>query len=281
MLTPEALPIEEVDFFVPCFVDQFYPDAAMAAVEVLEALGCRVRVPEGATCCGQPAYNAGYWEEAKPVAAKWLRDFGPNKELERTVVVLSSSCTGMLRNGYRELLPASGPEFKAWEQARPRILEFVEFVHAHPHRNRLNSVFQHKISYHDACSALRECGIRDQVRDLLSGVRGLELVELPETKLAAVLGAPSRSSTKGFRPPWRTKKSSIIAKPAPNTWSVPTCLASCTSRPTATVRVLGSKPCTWPRFWPPVFKNRRQVYESRNPRVLVGIGPGRMDAQGL
>ncbi len=143
--------MEEVDFFVPCFVDQFYPDAAMAAVEVLEALGCRVRVPEGATCCGQPAYNAGYWEEARPVAAKWLRDFGPTKELERTVVVLSSSCTGMLRNGYRELLSASGPEFKAWEQARPRILEFVEFVHAHPHRNRLQSVFQHKISYHDAC----------------------------------------------------------------------------------------------------------------------------------
>jgi L-lactate dehydrogenase complex protein LldE len=188
MLTPESLPIEEVDFFVPCFVDQFYPDAAMAAVEVLEALGCRVRVPEGATCCGQPAYNAGYWEEARPVAAKWLRDFGPNKELERTVVVLSSSCTGMLRNGYRELLPASGPEFKAWEQARPRILEFVEFVHAHPHRNRLQSVFQHKISYHDACSALRECGIRDQVRDLLAGVRGLELIELPENETCCGFG---------------------------------------------------------------------------------------------
>jgi L-lactate dehydrogenase complex protein LldE len=189
MSVSASLALEEVDFFVPCFVDQFYPEAAMAAVEVMEALGCVVKVREAATCCGQPAYNAGYWEEARPVAAKWLKDFGPLSEGDqRTIVVLSSSCTGMLRNGYGELWSATAPERSSWQRLRPRILEWVEFVHTHPNRHRLRSVFQHRISYHDACSALRECGIRQQVRDLLAQVQGLELIELTDNETCCGFG---------------------------------------------------------------------------------------------
>lgn len=179
----------EVDFFVPCFVDQLYPEAAFAAVKVLEALGCRVHCPSAQTCCGQPAYNAGFWEEAKPVACKWLRDFAPAKDGEpRSVVVLSSSCTGMIRNAYGDLLSADGPYVSEWQAIRPRVYEWVEFVQAHPRFKDLKFRFPHKVSYHDACSALRECGIQSQVRDLLSQVQGLQLIELPDRETCCGFG---------------------------------------------------------------------------------------------
>ncbi len=179
----------EVDFFVPCFVDQFYPEAAFAAVKVLEALGCTVYCPPGQTCCGQPAYNAGFWEEAKPVACKWLRDFAPAKNgMPRPVVLLSSSCTGMIRNAYGDLLSADSQSASDWQAIRPRVYEWVEFVHAHPRFKALNFNFPHKVSYHDACSALRECGIRSQVRDILAQVQGLELIELPDGETCCGFG---------------------------------------------------------------------------------------------
>jgi len=179
----------EVDFFVPCFVDQLYPEAAFAAVKVLEALGCRVHCPSGQTCCGQPAYNAGFWEEAKPVACKWLRDFAPAKDGEpRPVVVLSSSCTGMIRNAYGDLLSADGANVSEWQAIRPRVYEWVEFAHAHPRFKDLKFSFPHKVSYHDACSALRECGIQSQVRDILNQVQGLNLIELPDRETCCGFG---------------------------------------------------------------------------------------------
>lgn len=179
----------DLDLFVPCFVDQFYPEAAFAAVQVLEALGCTVHCPSGQTCCGQPAYNAGFWDEAKPVVCKWLRDFAPASQGNpRPVVVLSSSCTGMVRNAYGDLLPADSEGFLEWQTIRPRVFEWVEFVHAHPRFNDLKFHFPHKVSYHDACSALRECGIRSQVRDLLAQVEGLELIELPDGETCCGFG---------------------------------------------------------------------------------------------
>jgi L-lactate dehydrogenase complex protein LldE len=179
----------EVDFFVPCYVDQFYPEAAFAAVRVLEALGCSVNIPSGQTCCGQPAYNAGFWEEAKPVACKWLDDFSPASETQmRPVVVLSSSCTGMVRNAYGDLLAEDFVRIQEWKSIRPHVMEWVEFVHAHPRLGELQFRFPHRVSYHDACSALRECGIRSQVRDILARVEGLELIEIQDGETCCGFG---------------------------------------------------------------------------------------------
>jgi len=179
----------EVDLFVPCFVDQFYPEAAFAAVKILEALGCTVHCPASQTCCGQPAYNAGFWEEARPVACKWLRDFARDGEgSARPVIVLSSSCTGMIRNAFGDLLPSDAGDHAQWQSIRPQVYEWVEFVHAHPSFRDLKFRFPHKVSYHDACSALRECGIKSQVRDLLARVEGLELIELPDAETCCGFG---------------------------------------------------------------------------------------------
>jgi L-lactate dehydrogenase complex protein LldE len=179
----------DIDLFVPCFVDQFYPEAAFAAVKVLEALGCTVHCPTGQTCCGQPAYNAGFWDESRPVASKWLRDFAASGEgPRRPVVVLSSSCTGMIRNAYGDLLHMDSRDYTEWQAICPKVYEWVEFVHAHPGFRDLKFRFPYKVSYHDACSALRECGIQSQVRDLLARVQDLELIELPDGETCCGFG---------------------------------------------------------------------------------------------
>jgi L-lactate dehydrogenase complex protein LldE len=86
----------DVQLFVPCFMDQLYPDTAFNTVKVLEKAGCRVRYNENQTCCGQPAFNAGFREEARTVCAKFLKDFSGND----IIVTPSASCAGFIRNYY-------------------------------------------------------------------------------------------------------------------------------------------------------------------------------------
>ena len=95
--------VNEVELFIPCFVDQLYPQSAFNLIKVLERLGVTVRYNAEQTCCGQPAFNAGFWDEAKQVGEKFLKDFNG----EKPVVVMSSSCTGMVRNYYYDLFQNS------------------------------------------------------------------------------------------------------------------------------------------------------------------------------
>lgn len=173
----------QIDLFVPCFVDQVYPDAAFNAIKVLEKLGCEVFYNEKQTCCGQPAFNAGFWDEAKEVGEKCLHDF-PNN---RPVVVLSSSCAGMVKNYYHDLFHNSAVH-NNWKQLQRNTFEFSEFVFKFLDISKLPSVFDHKVTYHDACSALRECGIYAEPRQLLKKVAGLELVEIKDNTVCCGFG---------------------------------------------------------------------------------------------
>ena len=167
----------DVALFVPCYVDQFYPRVGLAAAEVLERHGVRVTFPEDQTCCGQPMANAGSLEDARPLAKKFLRVFGEH----RYVVCPSGSCTSMVRNHYGPLLGerAAGLNGKVFE-----LCEFLhDVVQARP-RGR----FAARVGLHQSCHGLRELRLgtgserilpaRDKVRELLSGIEGLELVSL-------------------------------------------------------------------------------------------------------
>jgi len=163
--------------FVPCYVDQFYPRVGLAAAEVLERHGVRVTFPEDQTCCGQPMANAGSVEDARPLAEKFLRVFRDH----RYVVCPSGSCTSMVRNHYGPLLGERASELQG------KVFELCEFLHdvvqARP-RGR----FAARVGLHQSCHGLRELRLgtgserilpaRDKVRDLLSGIEGLELVPL-------------------------------------------------------------------------------------------------------
>jgi L-lactate dehydrogenase complex protein LldE len=172
-----------VQLFIPCFVDQLYPETGMNMVKVLEKLGCNVTYNAKQTCCGQPAYNAGYQEEAKSVATKFLNDFKENTY----IVSPSGSCTGYIRNCYDKLFENSS-EHNLSAQVQGNAYEFTEFITKILKTEKIGASFSTKATYHDACGALRECGIKSAPRKLLANVAGLELIEMAECETCCGFG---------------------------------------------------------------------------------------------
>lgn len=167
----------EADLFVTCVVDQFFPNAGEAAVKLLRRAGVDVQFPPGQTCCGQPAFNAGYRAEARSLAKRFIKIFGDG----RSIVAPSGSCATMVRVFYPELLERESDRVR--EQAREtasRTYELTQFlVKVLGQRDlRLRLPAPMKVTYHDCCHALRELGISQEPRDLLRSVQGLELMEM-------------------------------------------------------------------------------------------------------
>ncbi|MCD6064649.1 MAG: protein of unknown function cysteine-rich region domain protein [Flavipsychrobacter sp.] len=175
--------MHNVQLFIPCFVDQLYPQTGMNMVKVLEKLGCNVTYNPNQTCCGQPAFNAGFWDDAKGVAKKFLHDF----EGEGFIVGPSGSCTGFVRNYYDKMFENSA-EHNNNAQVGKRMFEFTEFLADVLKVEDLGATLEGKATYHDACGALRECGIKQAPRKLLNKVKGLELTEMKECETCCGFG---------------------------------------------------------------------------------------------
>lgn len=173
----------KVQLFIPCFVDQLYPETGMNMVKVLKKLGCDVHYNPKQTCCGQPAFNAGYWDEATSVARKFINDM----DGEGYVVGPSGSCTGFVRNYYPKLFNNS-PEHNQSQKLGKNAYEFTEFLTEVLKVDDIGATFEGKATYHDACGALRECGIKQGPRQLLENVKGLELIEMKEAETCCGFG---------------------------------------------------------------------------------------------
>jgi len=141
---------------------------------VLERLGYEVDFPEEQTCCGQPAFNTGYRDEARSVARHWLRVF---RDAER-IVVPSGSCASMIAHHFHDLFPDDPEAMRAAGELTPRVWEFSKFVLEVAGVDDVGARLEDVVTYHDSCHALREFGIRDGPRRLLANVRGLELREM-------------------------------------------------------------------------------------------------------
>lgn len=152
-------------------------------VKVLEKAGCTVHYNPNQTCCGQPAFNAGFWNEAKPVAEKFINDFSDFNY----VVAPSGSCVGFIRNFYTELFDNSIAHNQC-KQLQKNIYEFSEFMVNILKVTDVGASFPAKATYHDACGALRECKIKEAPRKLLAKVNGLELVEMSESETCCGFG---------------------------------------------------------------------------------------------
>jgi L-lactate dehydrogenase complex protein LldE len=163
-----------VALFIPCFVDQLSPEVGLDTVRVLRRVGYDVDFPEAQTCCGQPAFNTGYWEDALPLAERFVRIFGSAE----VVVCPSGSCTTMVRNFYPQLL-ASRPLRAEAVRLGQRVFELSEFLVKVAKVTDIGATFPHRVTIHDSCHALRELHLKGEPRELLRHVRGLELVELP------------------------------------------------------------------------------------------------------
>ena len=173
----------KVQLFIPCFVDQLYPQTAFNMVKVLEKACCDVEYNRNQTCCGQPAYNAGFWSEAKSVASKFISDFD-NTDY---IVAPSASCVGFVRNYYGGLFENSS-QHNLVKSLSKRIFEFSEFLTGILKIENFGAQLNVKATYHDSCSALRECKIKEGPRSLLKKVKGLELVEMRETETCCGFG---------------------------------------------------------------------------------------------
>ncbi len=173
----------KIQLFVPCFIDQLYPQTAFNMVKVLEKACCDVQYNTNQTCCGQPAFNAGFWEEAREVAAKFIKDF----EGVDYIVAPSASCVGFVRNYYAKLFDNSSIHNQVRDLSK-RIYEFSEFLVDILHIENYGAVFNAKATYHDSCAALRECKIKEAPRKLLSHVKGLELQEMNDVETCCGFG---------------------------------------------------------------------------------------------
>ncbi|MCX7885762.1 MAG: (Fe-S)-binding protein [Verrucomicrobiae bacterium] len=166
-----------VALFIPCFVDQFFPDVGKAVVSVLRRLGVEVCFPCEQTCCGQPAFNTGYWDEARKLAARYCKIF----DRYDAIVSPSGSCTAMVRKFYPQLLGENRPSIA-------NTFEFSEFLVKKLGVTDVGARFPAKVTYHDSCHTLRELGLKEEPRLLLSAVRGLELVEMSEADTCCGFG---------------------------------------------------------------------------------------------
>ncbi|MCX7803267.1 MAG: (Fe-S)-binding protein [Meiothermus ruber] len=163
----------QVALFVTCLTDQFFAEAGVAAVRLLRHLGCTVHFPQGQTCCGQPAYNAGYWAEARQVADHTLEVL----EGAEYVVLPSGSCTTMLRTFYPELYRDQPKRFARALALSQKTFELSEFIVKVLGISRLGSgLTGRRIAYHHGCHALRELGLKQEPLTLLRNA-GAEIVD--------------------------------------------------------------------------------------------------------
>ena len=172
--------MRDVGLFLPCYVDQCYPEVGLATVQLLERLGCTVDFPRAQTCCGQPMANAGSAAAARPLAERFLSIF----ERYPYVVCPSGSCVAMVRHHYQDVLPPS----PLLEAVTAKTYELCEFVVDVLGVARIAGAFPHKVGLHQSCHALRELRLGrssermakgvDKVRGLLEALEGISFVEL-------------------------------------------------------------------------------------------------------
>jgi L-lactate dehydrogenase complex protein LldE len=170
----------KIGLFIPCYVDQLYPQVGLATLRVLERLGLDIEYPEEQTCCGQPMANSGCAEDARPLAERFLRVFGGYDH----VVAPSGSCVSMVRNHYDQWLEGK-PGF---EHLKANTFELCEYLTDVVHVGKVTGEFRYKVGLHMSCHGLRELRLArssermvapfNKVESLLAQLRGIELVEL-------------------------------------------------------------------------------------------------------
>jgi len=135
----------EVYIFIPCFVDQLYPETGMNMVKILEKVGCKVHYNKKQTCCGQAAFTSGFWGDAREVGEKFIKDFTTNS----IIVSPSASCVGFVRNYYKELFEGTALR-NEYKQIKENIYEFTEFMTDIIKKTNVGAKLEGIATYHDS-----------------------------------------------------------------------------------------------------------------------------------
>lgn len=172
-----------VSLFIPCYVDTFYPKVGISVVEVLTRLGHTVNYPPSVTCCGQPAFNGGFWPQARAVAEGVLTAY----QDAEVVVVASGSCAAMLKVFYPQIFQGT-PRHEAALALAEKTWEFSDFLVTKLGVTDVGARLEARVTFHDGCHGLRELGVQPQPRALLADVRDLTLVEMTEAQTCCGFG---------------------------------------------------------------------------------------------
>ncbi len=165
-----------VDIFVPCFIDQAFPQTAFNMIKLLNSLGIDTHYNPKQGCCGQMAFNSGFWDDAKAMGEKFIYDFSHN----RPIVSPSASCSGMIKKHYPKLFYNS-PLHNEYKMIKRNNYEICDFLVNVLKKTNVGAHFPHKVTYHESCASKREYGLTTEAYDLLEQVEGLELIKMPAT----------------------------------------------------------------------------------------------------
>ena len=174
----------KASIFITCLIDQFYPQIGEAMVKVLRRQGVELCFPEAQTCCGQPAFNAGFQSEARDLAKRFVSIF----EKEEYIVAPSGSCTSMVRVFYSDLFKNDPEMLVRTRKLGERTYEFSEFLVKVLGADEVDARYDGTVAYHPSCHLLRELGVKSEPRQLLQNVQGIELKELPDAEQCCGFG---------------------------------------------------------------------------------------------
>jgi L-lactate dehydrogenase complex protein LldE len=164
-----------VSIFITCLSDALYPRVGESMVRLLARYGVSVDFPEVQTCCGQPPFNSGYWDEARTAAKTLLEAFDHSD----FVIAPSGSCTGMIHHYYPTLFKDDPLMLKKAEQLIEKTYEFSQFMVQVLGVEDVGAVFPHKVTYHPSCHGSRLLGIKQEPELLMQHIRGMERIPLP------------------------------------------------------------------------------------------------------
>jgi L-lactate dehydrogenase complex protein LldE len=185
LATPGKNNITTVQLFVTCLVDNFFPDVGFAVVKILEDLGLEVEFPQAQTCCGQPAFNGGFWDDARAMARHTINVLSQSNA---PVIVPSGSCADMIIHHYPEILAGDMAYAAKAKAVAQRTYEFSQFLVDVLGITDLQAKAAGCLTYHASCHGLRGLGIKEQPRQLLNHIEGVELKELPEAEACCGFG---------------------------------------------------------------------------------------------
>lgn len=179
----------KASLFVTCIIDQLYPNVGESVVRVLRRFGVDLDFQKKQTCCGQPAFNTGFWTEAKPFAKRFLNTFTG----DRFIVVPSGSCASMIRNFYPELLQDEPDAVKKYRKISSKVYEVSEFIVDVLGITNLEKYLdpespKRKVTYHEACHLRRELGVLTQPRTLIESMPNIQLLEMNQAEVCCGFG---------------------------------------------------------------------------------------------
>lgn len=170
----------KVQLFIPCFIDQFYPETAFNVVKILEHLNIEVIYNPKTTCCGQISFNSGYWNETRNIASKFIKDYKP----DIPIISPSASCPGFVKNYYPTLFDNN----QDVANFVSNIYELTDFIVNVCKTTDLGASFNSKVTYHSSCASLREYKLTNEPYELLKNVKGLEILPLKDADTCCGFG---------------------------------------------------------------------------------------------